>query len=457
MRSRHGLVLALALAGACSAPGADDRQAFVIDALTRDNQRWLDRDPAQVAAKYRIMAARTFDFFRGTAGLYWRDVTAAGAAASASPFAADDGAWLWIVGDPHLENLGTRRRADGSIYVDWNDYDAATRGPWWLDGRRLALGLVLGAEDAGLAAHGPRLVELAAHAYAAELVRLADGGPVALERGGAVIADLCARAATAGDAGARLADYTRLDAAGRRTMFYGDVEPPAEDGTWIDTTVPVAGRERADVEAAVGDWRRGALVPAGALLGISRRLGAGVASYPAPRYYALLGGASDRADDDLLVELKEATAPVGMPPVPAALALGLTEADRTVVAERTLAAAPDDDVLLGGATVAPRSFRVRSRSGYERGVDLADLADDAEGLDELAAAAGRALARAHGRAPTVAGGAAAAVIAPRLRGQADALATAWRHDAEVDAARVRGDAARFADALARDPLLGGAP
>ena len=58
MRSRHGLVLALALAGACSAPGADDRQAFVIDALTRDNQRWLDRDPAQVAAKYRIMAAR---------------------------------------------------------------------------------------------------------------------------------------------------------------------------------------------------------------------------------------------------------------------------------------------------------------------------------------------------------------------------------------------------------------
>lgn len=446
----------LALVGACSA-AVDDRQAVVIDGLTRDNQRWLDRDPVAVAAKYRVMAARTFDFFRGSAGLYWRDVTAAGAGARPSPFASADGAWLWIVGDPHLENLGTRRRADGTIYVDWNDYDAATRGPWWLDGRRLALGLALAADDAGLPALGPRLIDVAAHAYAAELVRLAGGGAVTLEREGAVIAALCARAATAGDAGARLADYTRLDAGGHRGMFYGDVVPPADDGTWIDTTVPVAADERGDVEAAIATWRRGALVPAGALRGISRRLGAGVASYPAPRYYALLEGASDRPDDDLLIELKEAVPPAGMPPAPAAVALGLADGDRTVVAERALAASPDDDLLLGGATVAPRSFRVRSRSGYERGVDLADLAGDAAGLEELAAAAGRSLARAHGRAPTVDGAPAAAVIAPRLRGQADALAAAWRRDAVDDAARVRADHAAFVDALARDPWLGGAP
>lgn len=449
-------VLVLALGGACSA-AADDRAAFVIDVLSRDNQRWLDRDRAAVAGKYRLMAARQFDFFRGSAGLYWRDVTAAGAGARPSPFAAADGAWLWIVGDPHLENLGTRRRADGVVYVDWNDYDAATRGPWWLDGRRLALGLALAADDAGLPALGPTLIDVAAHAYASELGRLADGGPIALERDGAVVADLCARAATAGDAGARLADYTRLDDAGRRVMFYGDVEPPAADGTWIDTTVPVPAAARADVLAAIGAWRRGALVPAGALLGISRRLGAGVASYPAPRYYALLAGPSDRLDDDLLIELKEAVAPAGMPPAPAAVALGLAEGDRTVVAERALAASPDDDVLLGGATIGPRSFRVRSRSGYERGVDLADLAGDAAGLAELAAVAGRALARAHGRAPTLDGAPAAAVIAPRLRGEAAALAAAWQRDAVDDAARLRADHAAFVDALARDPLLGGAP
>ncbi len=455
MRTRHALVLGFV--GACSAAAVDDRPAFVIDALTRDNQRWLDRDPAAVAAKYRVMAARRFDFLRGSAGLYWRDVTAAGAGARPSPFAAADGAWLWIVGDPHLENLGTRRRADGAVYVDWNDYDAATRGPWWLDGRRLALGLALAAADAGLPALASRLIDVAAHAYAGELVRLADGGPIALERGGAVIADLCARAATAGDAGARLADYTRLDAAGRRGMYYGDVVPPAADGTWIDTTVAVTAAERPDVDTAIATWRRTALVPAGALLGASRRLGAGVASYPAPRYYALLAGASDRLDDDLLIELKEAVAPAGMPSAPAAVALGLAEGDRTVVAERALAASPDDDVLLGGATVGPRSYRVRSRSGYERGVDLDDLAGDAAGLEELAAVAGRALARAHGRAPTVDGTPAAAVIAPRLRGQADALTATWQRDATDDAARVSADHAAFVDALARDPLLGGAP
>ncbi|MBL8622362.1 MAG: hypothetical protein JNK64_13700, partial [Myxococcales bacterium] len=82
---------------------------------------------------------------------------------------------------------------------------------------------------------------------------------------------------------------------------------------------------------------------------------------------------------------------------------------------------------------------------------------DAAGLEELAAVAGRSLARAHGRAPTVEGAPAAAAIAPRLRGQADALAAAWQRDAVDDAARLGADHAAFVDALAGDPLLGGAP
>ncbi|MBK9033662.1 MAG: DUF2252 family protein [Myxococcales bacterium] len=461
---RPGLAIALTLGvgvgvgvGACAAPGDDARRGFVLDVLTRDNQRWLDRAPALVAAKYQRMAARTFDFFRGSAALYWRDVTSAGRGATPSAFADEAGAWVWIVGDPHLENLGTFRRPDGTRYVDWNDYDAATRGPWWLDLRRLCGGLALAADDAAVPALADTLVELAATAYAAEMVRLADGGAPTLETRGPVVEALLADAATAGAAQARLADYTRLTPDGARVMFFGEVAPPAADGSAVDTTVPLTTSERAEVDAVIAGWRTTASTPAGALLGVSRRLGAGLASYPAPRYYALFAGATASVDDDLLVELKEA----GPPPVPApppAVALGVSDGARVALAQRIMGAAPDGDALLGSGDLGPRSFRLRARSGDYRGVELAALADDADGLRELAAVAGRLLAQAHARGPTVAGDAAVTAIAPRVRGRTAALVAELVAVAAADAATARADAAGFAATLVEaGPLAGATP
>ena len=349
-----------ATAGACAEVSDDPRRAFVLDALTRDNQRWLDREPDKVAIKYQRMATRTFDYFRGSAGIYWRDVTGAGRGAPPSAFADDAGAWVWIVGDPHLENIGSFRRLDGTAYVDWNDYDAATLGPWWLDLRRLAGGLALAADDAELPDLGGALVALAAEAYAAELLRLADGGGPTLETRGPVVEDLLADAAEAGLDGRRLAEYTVLAPDGARAMFYGDVEPPAADGSPTDTMVPLGSQERLAIEQVVAAWRGSSLAPAGELLGVSRRLGAGLASYPAPRYYALFAGPTAAPEDDLLVDFKESTPLAGLPPPPPALELGLSEAARTMQAERVLGATPDGDPLAGHGDVGRRSFRSRS-------------------------------------------------------------------------------------------------
>lgn len=461
------LVLAL-VAVACSQAADDARAGFVIGAVTADNQAWLEREPRALAQKYRAMATRTFDFFRGTAGVYWRDASGAGPVPSASAFADEAGAWLWIVGDPHLENVGTFRGHDGVLAVDWNDLDATAVGPWWLDLRRLAVGLALAADELELGPGGDRvLIEAAVRAYAEEAARLAAGGARRLEDGdlgGAAVAELVDDATRAGQDGTILDTYTRVED-GRRVMFLGDVEPPRDDGVVVDTIDAVDLAERATVTAAIASWRPTALAPlspaAAAVKDVGRRLGAGVASYPVPRYYALLEGASAAVDDDVLIELKEAIDPpplAGLPP-PGLVTFG-SAAERVVFGQRVFGARVDNDPLLGHGEVAPSSYRVRERTGYQRGLDLPDVPRDRAAAVALAATVGRLLAAAHGLAPVpgVDGARALDRIAPRIGGREDALVTETTTFALAYAEVIRTDAAAFARALdERGPWLGAEP
>ncbi len=458
-------LLLVTAAAACSAPEDDPRTGFLIAALTADNQAWLDRAPTALAEKYRKMATRGFDFFRGTAGVYWRDVTLGGPVPATTAFGTADGAWLWIVGDPHLENLGTFRAADGVVAVDWNDFDAATIGPWWDDLRRLAVGLALAADELELGSGADRtLIEAAVRAYAEELARLAAGGARRLEgpAAGAAIAELIDDATRDGGDAVALANYTRVDG-GRRVVFAGDIEPRRADGVWVDTTIAIDATEAATIAAAVASWRPTALADlapaAAAIKGVTRRLGAGVASYAVPRYYALIEGPTAALDDDRLIELKEAIDPpplAGLPP-PDATAF-VSAGERVVAGQRVLGARVDGDVLLGHGEVAPISYRVRERTSYQRGLDLEDVMADRAAAVALAATAGRLLASAHGLAPIPGEGARAPAIgriAPAVAGRVDALVAETSGFALAYADVVRADAARFAAALAaRGPWLG---
>lgn len=138
---------------------------------------------------------------------------------------------------------------------------------------------------------------------------------------------------------------------------------------------------------------------AGVLKGVSRRFGAGIASYAAPRFYALLEGPTPALEDDLLLEIKQVYDPAPLP--------GLTRlpgrpfADngaRVVAQQRALQTTEQDDRLLGHASVGGASYRIRDRSKFQRGVDLAKVAEgdfDVEDLEVLADRAGHLLARCH--------------------------------------------------------------
>jgi uncharacterized protein (DUF2252 family) len=440
-----GLCLVVACAGE---PTLDARRQTVINALADDNAVWARREPTYVAMKLAKMQREPFIWLRGTAGLYWRDLTTPGTDRPATAFGDAPSSRVLLVGDPHPENLGSFRAPDGTMVVDWNDFDSAGYGPFEGDVRRLAAAMIIaGASDV----LGPGLAREVALGYAATIADLAAGRPApAVGLGDEPYLDaLINKAVKKGDAGATLAELAPVEA-GVEVVPFGDLSPVGADGVIEKRLAPVSAEAAVYIDAAIARWRPTALVPlteAAARVKLRmRRFGAGVASYAALRFYAVLEGPTAAPDDDLVVELKEERDGVAITALPAfAPAPWASPAARAVDAQRRLHARADADPLLGAGDVAPLSLRIHTETAYQRGVSAADLAALAAGtpaeqaqLRALARRFGALLARAHGRAATADGAPGFAVIAPRV---ADAAAFAEEVTAlaAADAAAILAD------------------
>ena len=131
--SRRAAVLITLLVGGgggcVDEPAQGHRTALILEVLAEDNQRWAARDPELLRAKYARMLADDVSWMRGTAALYWRDLTTPGEWAWPTAFGSGPAARVLLLGDPHPENLGTYVAASGAVALDWNDFDATGYGP----------------------------------------------------------------------------------------------------------------------------------------------------------------------------------------------------------------------------------------------------------------------------------------------------------------------------------------
>ena len=84
------------------------------------------------------MAADPHAFYRGSACLFYADVTQAD-----DPYADDRSGRIWIHGDLHVENFGTYLNSDGRMVFDVNDFDEAYLGRFTWDLQRFAASLAL--------------------------------------------------------------------------------------------------------------------------------------------------------------------------------------------------------------------------------------------------------------------------------------------------------------------------
>ena len=468
--TRCVLTAVLLSLAACAAPSDDDpRTAWLRGTLLTDNRLVILRFPADSRGKFAKMAATPYTFMRGTAAQAARDVLQPGPHQRSSRYASAAANRRAILGDAHLENVGSYLAGGRRLLIDFNDFDAATFGPYTLDVWRLCASVAIAFADAPVQTRQAWMGAVA-RGYAEAITALADGGaPLIVDEDepvSVVFEDLLERARDDGESAEKLSTYTRV-VDEQRIMFFGEVEPPGR-GFVGDIVWAPAPDERQAIATALGTWRESLIDPSIvapgvlAIKGISRRLGAGVSSYPLPRYYVLLEGPTVDPDDDWLLELKEAGDPL--------IIAGMAQypwprfdhnAARVVTQQRQLQAYIDDDPLLGEAVISPQAFRVRRREGFQKNISVDRLRRrHAEGrwtdadLEAAFDAMGRLLARAHGGARGADGELGAAPIAAAIDGDVTGFTAEAVDFALGYAPVILADYDRFKAMRAQDPLLG---
>ncbi|WP_433253874.1 DUF2252 domain-containing protein [Streptosporangium sp. CA-135522] len=364
----------------------DGRSAHILDVLITEFGESIKRDPAAFRRKFRKMAASPFAFYRGSASLFYADMTGTFADDS---FLDDRTGRVWIHGDLHAENFGTYMNASGILVFNVNDFDEAYVGPYVWDLKRFAASIALIGYAKALSDEViTELVARFARAYLAELTAISEGGDDAigsltLETTTGVlhrvlqVARLNTRVALL-DAETTIDDFDRRFAA-------------------MDGRYPVDEETRRTVEAAFLDYlttRPAVSEVEHRIKDFALRTGVGIGSAGLPSYNMLLEGHTQALENDVILYMKQAQVP--------AVARHITDekvhgyfkhqGHRTAESQRALQAYADP--WLGYTTLNGVGQLVAEVSPYSADLDWGDVNEP----DELASVIGdlgRAVARMH--------------------------------------------------------------
>ncbi len=366
---------------------ATDRTAVIIDVLRDAFAPLMRADPAAFRAKYRKMARDPHAFYRGTACLFYSDVTA-----EADDWSRHGAERIWIHGDLHVENFGTYLNSDGRLVFDINDFDEAYLGRFTWDLQRFAASLALVAwqkalpEDAirKLIAHYVRSYLAQVNHYVAsdsddfEITLDTAHGPVliALEEARAMRrADLLDGMTVMQKGIRKFAD----DASTRRLSREERTEVVAAFHAYLDT-IPQSKRFDRELFYELRD--------------VVGKSGFGIGSAGLPAYNVLLEGYSQARDNDGVLSMKQANIPavsrfVDTSDVDAYFD---HEGHRTSVSQRALQV--HTDPLLGHTQIGGVGYVVSEVSPYEVDLDWGEINEPAD-MRAVVELLGRATAKIH--------------------------------------------------------------
>jgi uncharacterized protein (DUF2252 family) len=363
------------------------RADVIIDVLTREFGDLMAIDPAAFRRKFRKMAASPFAFYRGSASLFYADMT--------GPFRDDRflderTSRVWIHGDLHAENFGTYMNSSGQLVFNVNDFDEAYVGPFIWDLKRFAASVALIGYSKALSDDViTSLVTTFADAYLTELRAIARGGDdaigsITLENADGVLRRVLqeARLNTRVDL---LAAQTTIDEYERRFSL-GDGVYEVDEAT------------AATVTAAFQDYLRtlpsqGAGVSAN-IKDIKLRKGVGIGSAGLPSYNLLLEGHTQALENDVIIYMKQAQVPAVARWIDDERVRGYFQhqGHRTAESQRALQAHADP--WLGYTELNGVGQLVAEVSPYANDLDWSDV-NEPEELTGVLADLGRAVARMH--------------------------------------------------------------
>ena len=89
---------------------SNERTDLIVEVFREAFAPLMEADPHAFRSKYRKMARDPHAFYRGSACLYYADVTR-----EDDPWVDERTRAIWIHGDLHVENFGTYLNADGRL------------------------------------------------------------------------------------------------------------------------------------------------------------------------------------------------------------------------------------------------------------------------------------------------------------------------------------------------------
>jgi uncharacterized protein (DUF2252 family) len=363
------------------------RPDFIIDVLSREFGDLMAQDPAAFRRKFRKMAASPFAFYRGSASLFYADLTGDYADDS---FLDEHTSRVWIHGDLHAENFGTYMNSSGQLVFNVNDFDEAYVGPFSWDLKRFAASVALIAYAKALSDDAiTALVSAFARSYLTELRAIAAGGDdaigsITLQTATGVLREVLQRARL-NTRVELLAAQTTIDNYERRFslgegVYEIDGDAEATVRAAFDrylTTRPTSSRP---VSTNIKD--------------IKLRKGVGIGSAGLPSYNILLEGHTEALENDVIIYMKQAQVPAVARWIDDERVRSYFKHQGHRTAESQLALQAHADSWVGYTELNGIGQLVAEVSPYAADLDWADVNEPDE-LDGVIADLGRAVARMH--------------------------------------------------------------
>ena len=364
------------------------RQQQIVDVLEDAFAELMAADPRAFRVKFRKMAADPFAFYRGSACLFYADVTAAD-----DPWADERTSAVWVHGDLHVENFGTYMNSDGRLVFDVNDFDEAYIGHFSWDLRRFVASLALMGWQKALPEETIRaLVGTYLRAYLTQVNHYAsededDDFALHLDNTDGPVRAVLAEA--------RLS--SRVQLLDGLTRFDGDVRVFAEG----EGVRRLGQAERRKVEAAFEGYLE--TIPESKkfdrdlfydVRDVVGRSGFGIGSAGLPAYNVLVEGYTQSLDNDVVLSMKQANVPAVTRFVDRTAVEKYFEHEghRTVVSQRALQV--HTDPLLGYTDLDGVGYVVAEVSPYEADLDWSNINEPDE-MRPVIRALGMATAQVH--------------------------------------------------------------
>ncbi|MDX2067638.1 MAG: DUF2252 domain-containing protein [Haliscomenobacter sp.] len=365
---------------------AAERQQFIIRSFTDHYSDLIALDAGAWRGKFRKMSETPFAFYRGSAALFYADVSQ-----DQDPFLNEKTSRVWIQGDLHAQNFGTYMNSKGVLIFDVNDFDEAYVAPFTWDVKRFCASLaLLGYQKALSDAEIKEIVAQGARGYAKQISEFASGASknfaIKIENSkGALLQVLYnARQLTRVgllDAETEIIDGDRHFKNNSMISEVDEVTRKKVDAALIEyyNTIP-SGKRRSKMTYQIKD--------------VAFRRGLGVGSAGLKIYSILLEGENQALENDLIISMKVARPSAAAPYIKDDNIKNyfVNEGHRTSVSQRALQA--NADPFLGYTTMDGVSMFVTEISPYTADLNW-DHINDVDDILEVVEKLGACIAKIH--------------------------------------------------------------